>query len=46
MVAVEPVADLWMLVDGVVVEDDVDEFAGRYLRLDGVDASAACCGRA
>jgi hypothetical protein len=27
-VAIKPGADLWMLMDGVVVEDDVDGFLG------------------
>ena len=35
-VAVEPGADLGMLVGGVVVEDDVDDLAGRRLGLDRV----------
>jgi hypothetical protein len=34
--AIEPAADVWMLMGGVVVEDDVDRLAGRRPRLDGV----------
>ena len=34
---VEPGADLGVLVGGVVVEDDVDQLAGRDLGLDGVE---------
>ena len=33
----EPGFDLGMLVDGVIVEDGVDQFAGRYGALDGVE---------
>ena len=33
----EPGADLRMLMDGVVVEDNVDQLAGRNLRLNGVE---------
>ena len=33
----EPLADLGMLVSGVVVEDDVDRFAGGYLCFDQVE---------
>lgn len=36
-VADEPGADLGMLVGGVVVDDGMDELAGRHLRLDGVE---------
>ena len=35
-VAIEPGADLGLLVSGVVVEDDVDCLVGRQLGLDGV----------
>ena len=35
--AVEPGAHLRVLVGGVVVEDDVDDLAGRHLGLDGVE---------
>jgi hypothetical protein len=34
-VAIEPGANVWMLVGGTVVENDVDDFAGRNLCLDG-----------
>jgi len=33
----EPGADLWMLVRGVIVEDGVDQLAGRHFRLDGIE---------
>ena len=33
----EPGADLRMLMDGVVVEDNVDQLAGRNLRFNGVE---------
>jgi hypothetical protein len=33
----EPGADLGMLVGGVVVEDGVDQLAGRYRALDGIE---------
>src|SRR3977135_3116530 len=33
----QPSPHLGMLVGGVVVEDDMDDFAGRDLRLDGVE---------
>ena len=49
---VEPSADLGMLAGGVIVEDDVDHLAGRYVGFDRVEeadellmAAAACCGR-
>ena len=35
--AVEPLADLWMLVRCVVVEDHMNRLARRDLRLDGVE---------
>ena len=35
--ALEPGTDLRVLVGGVVVEDDVDDLAGRHLGLDGVE---------
>ena len=35
--AVEPLADLWMLVRCVVVEDHMNRLARRNLRLDGVE---------
>ena len=46
-VAVEPLANLWMLVGGVVVEDHVHDLSSRHLRLNGVDGDdgAACIGR-
>ena len=34
LVPVEPSTDLRVLVSGVVVEDDVDDLAGRHLGLD------------
>ena len=37
--APEPGADLGMLVCGIVVEDDVDDFADRHLGLKGVEES-------
>jgi hypothetical protein len=37
--AIEPGANVWMLVGGTVVENDVDDFAGRNLSLDGVQKS-------
>src|SRR5579863_8511804 len=37
--ALEPGTDLGMLVSGVVVENDVDDFADRHLGLDGVEKS-------
>jgi hypothetical protein len=40
-IAVEP-GTHFGLVGGVVVEDDVDGRAGRYLGLDGVAEAAAC----
>jgi hypothetical protein len=36
-VTIEPGAHLGVLVGGVVVEDEMDELAGRDLRLDGVE---------
>ena len=36
LVAIEPGADLWMLMDGVVVEDDMDGFFHRNLGVDDV----------
>ena len=36
LVAIEPSPDLWMLMDGVVVEDDVDGLVGRNLSVDHV----------
>ena len=51
-VAVEPLANLWMLVGGVVVEDHVHDLSSRHLRLNGVeeadelgDDGAACIGQ-
>ena len=35
--SVQPLAHLGVLVSGVVVEDRMDDFAGRDLRLDGVE---------
>lgn len=35
--AVEPFADLWMLMGGIIVEDDVDGRFGRNLSLDLVE---------
>ncbi len=32
----EPLAHLRMLVDGVIVEDHVNKFSGRHLRLNGI----------
>jgi hypothetical protein len=32
---VEPLANLWMLVGGVVVEDHVHDLSSRHLRLNG-----------
>ena len=51
--AVEPRADLRVLVRGVVVEDGVDRLAGRHRGLDGVEeadellmaVALPCCGR-
>src|SRR5215212_4645284 len=37
--AIEPGADVGMLVDGIVVENDVDDLTDRHLRLDGVQKS-------
>jgi hypothetical protein len=37
LVPVEPCAHLGVLVNGVVVEDDMDEFAGRDVGLDGIE---------
>ena len=37
LMAVEPLADLWMLVCCVVVEDHMNRLARRNLRLDGVE---------
>lgn len=34
--AIEPGANVWMLVGGIVVENDVDDLTDRYLCLDGV----------
>ena len=36
LVPVEPLADLWMLVRGIVVEDHVDALAGGDVALDGI----------
>ena len=36
LMAVEPLADLRMLVRCVVVEDEMDDFSGRNLGVDGV----------
>src|SRR3954471_16061284 len=36
-VAGEPSQHLWLLVGGVVVEDDVDDLANRDLCLDGIE---------
>ena len=36
LVAIEPGADLWMLMDGVVIEDDMDGFFRRNLGVDHV----------
>ena len=36
-VAVEPLANLWMLVGGVFVEDHVHDLSSRHLRLNGVE---------
>ena len=36
-VAVEPLANLWMLVGGVVVEDHVHDLSSRHLCLNGVE---------
>ena len=33
----EPLAHLRMLVDGVVLDDGVDDFAGRDMRFDGIE---------
>ena len=49
----KPGADLGMLVSGVVVDDGMDRFSLRYLRLDGVEEAdellvamaRSCCGR-
>jgi hypothetical protein len=35
--ALEPGTDLWVLVGGVVVEDDVNDLADRNLGLDGIE---------
>ena len=35
--AVEPLADLWMLVRCVVVEDHMNRLARRNLRFDGIE---------
>src|SRR5665213_3317927 len=36
-VALEPLAHLWMLVSGIIVEDDVDALADRHLALDRIE---------
>ena len=33
----EPLAHLRMLVDGVIVDDGVDDFAGGDMRFDGIE---------
>jgi hypothetical protein len=33
----QPLAHLWMLVGSVVVDDGVDRFLDRYLRLNGIE---------
>ena len=38
-VAGEPSQHLWLLVGGVVVEDDVDDLADRDLCLGGIEGS-------
>src|SRR5436853_1057902 len=38
-VAIEPGANVWMLVGGIVVENDVDDLTCRNFRLDGVQKS-------
>jgi hypothetical protein len=35
--AIEPFADLWVLMGGIIVEDDVDGLFGRNLSLDLVE---------
>ena len=35
--AIEPFVDLWVLMGGIIVEDDVDGLLGRNLRLDLVE---------
>ena len=37
LMAVEPGADFWVLVGGVVVEDDMDGFVRRHFGADGVE---------
>ena len=37
VVAIEPSPNLWMLMGGVIVEDDVDGFVGRDLSVDHVE---------
>jgi len=37
LMAVEPCTHPRVLVSGVVVEDDVDDLAGRHLGVDGVE---------
>ena len=37
LVPVEPLAHLGMLVGSIIVEDHVDDFAGRHFRLDSIE---------
>ena len=37
LVPVEPCTDLGVLMGGIIIEDDVNEFPGWNLRLDGVE---------